>query len=93
MQVCVPDHVLAVRDQLLLAVRQAAGQAEPLLAHQHSGRGLLRSAVPGAGMTIIFTNYKPFTVLQGVDPGEEEGDDLDQFDDEDEGWQAFVFGL
>ena len=33
------------------------------------------------------------TVLQGVDPGEEEGDDLDQFDDEDEGWQAFVFGL
>ena len=47
MQVCVADHVLAVRDQLLLAVRQAAGQAEPLLALQHRGRGLLRSAVPG----------------------------------------------
>ena len=93
MQVCVPDHVLAVRDQLLLAVRQAAGQAEPLLSLQHRGRGLLRSAVPGVGMTIIFTNYKPLIVLQGVDPGEEEGDELDQFDDEDEGWQAFVFGL
>ena len=54
MLVSVPDHVLAVRDQLLLAVRQAAGQAEPLLALQHRGRGLLRGAVPGAGMTIIF---------------------------------------
>ena len=38
----------------------------------------------------LATKFKP---LQGVDPGEEEGDDLDQFDDEDEGWQAFVFGL
>ena len=37
--------------------------------------------------------FNPSIVLQGVDPGEEEGDDLDQFDDEDEGWQAFVFGL
>ena len=41
----------------------------------------------------FLTNYKPFIVVQGVDPGEEEGDELDQFDDEDEGWQAFVFGL
>ena len=52
MQVSVLDHMLAVRDQLLLAVRQAAGQAEPLLALQHRGRGLLRGAVPGEGMTI-----------------------------------------